>query len=139
MMGRITVIAVAGLVTAGAATAVATPAGAEAAGCQVDYTVPSEFPGGFFAQVKITNLGAPLNGWELGFDFTAGQRVSQGFGAVWSQSGAHVTAVSMPWDASLGTGASALNVMFYGARIDANPAPPAFTLNGVVCDGTISG
>ncbi|MEV5448204.1 cellulose binding domain-containing protein, partial [Streptomyces sp. NPDC052644] len=42
---------------------VATAASA-ATGCRVTYTVSSQWNGGFGANVAVTNLGDPLNGWQ---------------------------------------------------------------------------
>src|SRR5688500_14260752 len=98
--------AVAALV-AGAVAAVTLPAAAATAGCSVTYTVQSQWSGGFTANVGITNLGSAVTSWTLAFDFPgAGQKVNQGWSAAWAQSGARVTAESMSWNGSLGTGAS---------------------------------
>src|SRR5918999_1290392 len=104
-----------GLLAAGAAGAlvlggIATttlPAAAAASGCSVTYTVQSQWTSGFTANVAIRNLGDPMSSWALTFDFpNAGQRVTQGWSATWTQSGARVSAASMSWNGSLGTGAS---------------------------------
>ena len=66
----------------------ALPAAAAATGCSVTYTVQSQWPGGFTANVAITNLGDAVSSWTLAFDFpNAGQKVTQGWGATWTQSG----------------------------------------------------
>ncbi|HZU55253.1 MAG TPA: cellulose binding domain-containing protein, partial [Actinocrinis sp.] len=36
-----------------------------ASGCQVSYTVTSQWTGGFGANVSITNLGSALSSWSL--------------------------------------------------------------------------
>ena len=41
------------------------------AGCRVNYVVTSEWTGGFHADIAITNLGDPVNGWTLRFAFPA--------------------------------------------------------------------
>ncbi|MFI6094667.1 glycoside hydrolase family 6 protein [Lentzea sp. NPDC051213] len=123
------------------ATAVATfgvalsaPAGA-APGCRVDYTANNWGGGGFGAAVKITNLGNAISGWNLKFSFPGTQKVTQGWSATWSQSGADVTATSMSWNGNLGTGAST-DIGFNGSYSGATNASPAtFTLNGTVCTG----
>lgn len=116
-------------------TAAIGPQAAAATGCKVDYTVTSQWSGGFQAGVKITNLGAPLAGWTLGFTMPdSGQKVVQGWNATWSQSGSTVTAVGVDWNRSLATGAAA-DVGFTGSFTGANPKPTAFTLNGVACTG----
>src|SRR5690242_19236515 len=67
-------------------TAVFKPAYA-ATGCRVDYAVTNQWTGGFGASVTVVNLGDPLNGWNLTFTFpAAGQAVTQGWNATWTQS-----------------------------------------------------
>ncbi|MFG3494301.1 cellulase family glycosylhydrolase [Streptomyces sp. NPDC047928] len=111
----------------------ATPSASVAAPvCTVEYTTVNEWAGGFQGSVTVTNNGSTLNGWSLGFDFTGGQRVTQGWGARWSQSGTSVTAANESWNATLTTGAS-VTAGFIGSSSGANPSPTAFTLNGTVC------
>ncbi|MGC3862634.1 cellulase family glycosylhydrolase [Micromonospora chersina] len=118
-----------------AATAVLPSTNAMAAtGCAVTYTTNS-WQGGFTATVTVKNLGDPVNNWTLGFGFPdPGQRVVQGWSATWQQSGSAVTAQSMSYNGSLGTGAST-TIGFNGSWTGANPAPTAFTLNGTACTG----
>ncbi|MFJ8393725.1 cellulase family glycosylhydrolase [Streptomyces sp. NPDC094144] len=118
-------------------TALVTPQAAVAAtGCRVDYTVTNTWQGGFQAAVKVTNLGAPVTGWKLEFAMPSpGQRLAQGWNATWSQSGSAVTATAPDWNAALATGAVA-ELGFTGSFTAANPAPSAFTLNGVACTGS---
>lgn len=117
-------------------TAAFGPQAAAATGCKVEYTVTSQWTGGFQAGVKVTNLGAPLTGWTLGFTMPdAGQRVAQGWNATWSQSGSAVTAAGVDWNRALATDATA-DVGFTGSFTGANPEPTAFTLNGVACTGS---
>jgi glycosyl hydrolase family 62/cellulose binding protein with CBM2 domain len=127
-----TVVPVA-VVAAGAA--VILPAQAAAAGCTVAYTVSNQWSGGFGANVSVTNLGDPLSSWTLTWSFTAGQQITQGWGATLTQSGAAVTAVNASWNGSLATGAAA-GFGFNGSwNNSANPVPTAFALNGVTCNG----
>jgi len=124
------------------ATAVATfgvalsapPAGA-APGCRVDYTANNWGGGGFGGKVKITNLGDAMSSWTLKFAFPGSQKVSQGWSANWSQSGADVTATSMSWNGNLGTGGST-EIGFNGSYTGStNADPTSFSLNGTVCTG----
>src|SRR5581483_3119303 len=102
-------------------------------------SVQSQWPGGFTGSVVITNLGSALTGWSLAFDFPdAGQKVTQGWNATWSQSGRHVTAASVGWNGDLGTNAST-TIGFNGAWSAANPVPIAFTLGGTPCNGASGG
>src|SRR5215475_336391 len=77
---------------------------AAAAGCQVGYTVSAQWPGGFTANVNITNLGDPINGWRLSWSFTAGQTVTQLWNGSVTQSGAQVTVADASYNASIPTG-----------------------------------
>jgi hypothetical protein len=127
--------AVGALVLGGLATATF-PASAATSGCAVAYTVQSEWPGGFRADLDVTNLGDAMSDWTLSFDFpNADQQVTQGWSAVWTQSGASVSAASMSWNGSLDTGAST-SIGFVGTWRDANPEPASFALNGTPCTGS---
>ncbi|CAL9663307.1 Endoglucanase CelA [Streptomyces sp. enrichment culture] len=121
-------------------TALFSPQAVAATGCRVDYTVTSQWQGGFQAGVKITNLGDPVTGWTLEFSMPdAGQKVVQGWNAAWSQSSdSTVTAVGIDWNRTLATGAST-DVGFVGSFTGANPKPTTFTLNGVACTGSVDG
>src|SRR3954468_9172909 len=116
MKHRVALVAAAagGLLTAGACLAVST-ASAATTGCSVTYTVVSQWQGGFQGGVSFTNLGDPLSSWKLEFAFPdAGQKVTQGWNATWSQSGAAVTAANMSWNNSVATDGS-VTVGFVGA------------------------
>jgi cellulose 1,4-beta-cellobiosidase len=127
------VVAATAVATAGIALS-APPAGA-APGCRVDYTANNWGGGGFGGKVKITNLGDAMSSWTLKFTFPGTQRVTQGWSANWSQSGADVTATSMSWNGSLGTGAST-EIGFNGSYTgSSNVDPSSFSLNGTVCTG----
>lgn len=118
-------------------TSLTAPQAVAAAGCRVDYTITSQWQGGFQGGVKVTNLGAPVTGWTLAFALPdAGQRIVQGWNATWSQSGSAVTAADAGWNRVLATGAT-VDLGFTGTFTGANPRPAAFTLNGVACTGTI--
>lgn len=115
--------------------ALSAPAGA-APGCRVDYTANNWGGGGFGGKVKITNLGDALSNWTLKFSFPGSQRVTQGWSANWTQSGADVTATSMSWNGGLGTGA-ATEIGFNGSYSGTNTDPATFTLNGTTCTGVV--
>ncbi|GIJ79159.1 endoglucanase [Micromonospora phaseoli] len=124
-----------GALTLGALTALPTTNAMAATGCSVTYSTNS-WSGGFTASVTVTNLGDAVSNWTLGFAFPdAGQRLTQGWSATWSQSGNAVTARSQSWNGSLATGAST-NIGFNGSFTGANPSPTSFTLNGTVCTGS---
>ncbi|SBT65397.1 Cellulose binding domain-containing protein [Micromonospora sediminicola] len=119
--------------TAGALTTVT--AAAAAVACRVDYRITNQWSGGFGADVTVTNLGDPVNGWTLAWSFAAGQQVVQAWNATVSQSGTQVTARDAGYNAAIGTGGTA-SFGFNGSWNNAaNPAPTAFTLNGTTCTG----
>jgi cellulose 1,4-beta-cellobiosidase len=110
-----------------------------ATGCGVTYTISSQWPGGFGANVQVTNLGDPLTSWTLKWTFPAsGQSVQQGWNGTFSQSGQVVTVTNQSWNGNLGTGAS-VTPGFNGAWTSSNPVPTSFTLNGTTCTGSVTG
>ncbi|ASW55814.1 glycoside hydrolase family 48 protein [Plantactinospora sp. KBS50] len=131
---RTAIVAAAVLVTAGL-TVPATPAMA-AASCDVTYAT-NDWSNGFTANVTLTNLGDPINGWTLRFAFPGNQQVTQGWSATWSQSGNQVTATSLSYNGTLATGAST-NIGFNGSYSGSNPKPTSFSINGVTCGGASS-
>ncbi|MFC7546809.1 cellulase family glycosylhydrolase [Plantactinospora sp. GCM10030261] len=132
------VAAAAVVAVAAAATAALPTANAMAAtGCAVTYTTNS-WSGGFTANITITNLGDPINGWTLGWTFpNSSQRVQQGWSASYSQSGSVVTAQNVGYNGSLATNAST-SIGFNGSWAGSNPNPTSFTLNGTVCTGSVT-
>jgi hypothetical protein len=129
-------LAAAGIAVAVAVIPAVAPAGAATTGCRVDYTVTSQWSGGFTALIQITNLGSAVHGWVLGFPFSAGQQLIQGWNAIWSQSGTQVSAANPNWNAMWGSGAT-VAIGFNARWAGSNPTPEVFTLNGVRCDGTV--
>src|SRR3954452_22453975 len=122
-------------VATGALTVTLSPASAATTGCSVVYKVTGSWQGGFQGDIAITNLGDALSSWSLGFDFpTTTQKVSQGWGGTFGQSGQHVTVTNASWNGSLATNASA-SVGFIGSWSGSNPVPASFTVNGVTCTG----
>ncbi|WBB46739.1 cellulase family glycosylhydrolase [Verrucosispora sp. WMMA2044] len=126
--GVAALLAGAGLITAGTAHA--------AAGCRVAYSAPSQWPGGFTANVAVTNLGDPLNGWRLTWTFPSGQRVTQAWNATVTSSGNDVTASNVGYNAALGTNQT-VSFGFNGSWSGSNTAPTTFALNGVTCTGSV--
>ncbi|GAA4475005.1 cellulose binding domain-containing protein [Phytohabitans houttuyneae] len=124
------------VVLASAAAAVALPAGAAAAGCSVNYTVASQWQGGFGANVTITNLGDPVTSWTLTWSYTAGQTVTQAWNTTLTQSGAAVTARNVSYNGTIATNGTA-SFGFNGSWTGSNPAPTSFALNGVTCTGGV--
>jgi hypothetical protein len=108
-----------------------------ASGCSVTYTVTSQWPSGFSANVNLTNLGDPVTSWTLTWSFGAGQQVTRAWGATSTQSGAAVTARDAGWNGALATNGST-GFGFNGSwNNSSNPAPSNFALNGTTCTGTV--
>jgi glucuronoarabinoxylan endo-1,4-beta-xylanase len=130
-----TAVASAGaLLLASAAVAGALPARAATAGCAVNYTVSSQWQGGFGANVTITNLGDALTSWTLTWSYSAGQTVTQFWNTALTQSGAAVTARNVSYNGAIATNATA-SFGLNGSWSAANPDPAGFALNGVACTG----
>jgi endoglucanase len=125
--GVVALLGTAGIVLAGNASA--------AAGCRVAYSA-NQWPGGFTANVEVTNLGDPLNGWNLKWAFPSGQTVTQAWNATVTASGAQVTATNVGYNGAVPTNGK-VSFGFQGAWSGTNTSPTAFTLNGVTCDGNV--
>ena len=124
----------AAVLLAGGALVVAYPPAASAAtACTVDYTV-NQWTGGFTADVKLTNNAAPVTSWTLTWTFPGDQRITSAWNATVTQSAAAVTASSLSWNGSLGTGGSA-SFGFQGTFAASNAKPANFAMNGVSCNG----
>ena len=121
------------LVIAGAVSVPVTAYAATA--CEVTYAT-NDWNTGFTANVTLHNLGDPLTSWNLGWSFSAGQRVTQGWSATVAQNGTQVTATNASWNGSVPTGGS-VSFGFNGTHSGSNPKPTSFTLNGTVCAGDL--
>ncbi|MET7421410.1 cellulose binding domain-containing protein [Dactylosporangium sp. NPDC005555] len=101
--------------------------------CRVRYSKRNEWDPGFVADVVLTNTGTrALDGWSLRFEYGSGQKLTSYWGAVATQSGAAVVVEDggvTPKVPPNGTVTFGLQGTWQGA----NPAPTAFTLNGVRC------
>ncbi|MFL6117306.1 MAG: cellulose binding domain-containing protein [Catenulispora sp.] len=100
--------------------------------CQVTYA-PANWPGGFTADVTITNNGtAPINGWSLGFTFPDDQKITRAWNAAVTQTGADVTASNLSYNATIAPGAS-LSIGFQGTWAAGHASPTYFAVNGEFC------
>ncbi|MET7847772.1 PHB depolymerase family esterase [Streptomyces avermitilis] len=132
------------LVTAGMAARVITFFGLEASGpvpgpqpgaCKVAVTT-NAWNTGLTASVTLTNTGTTaVSGWKLGFTLPAGQTVTNGWGATYTQAGAAVTAVNATYNGAIAPGAS-VGIGYQAGHTGNSAAPTAFTLNGTACTVT---
>ncbi|MBD0843712.1 glycoside hydrolase family 6 protein [Streptomyces sp. TRM68416] len=107
--------------------------GAAAVPCTVDYKVQNQWDTGFTAAVTITNNGAAKSSWAVKWSYAGNQRVTSGWNAKITQSGAAVTAANESYNGSLGTGGS-VSFGFNGTYSGTNAMPATFTLDGVTCN-----
>jgi endo-1,4-beta-xylanase len=107
-----------------------TPAGTGS--CRVAYAVTNQWPGGFGANVTITNLGAAVSSWRLTWTFASGQSISQLWSGTVSQSGTQVTVTNVDYNGTIPTGGTA-SFGFNGTWTSSNPVPTGFALNGTAC------
>jgi Cellulose binding domain/Glycosyl hydrolase family 12 len=128
----------AALAAAGTGVVLALPAYA-ATGCRVTYAVGNQWPGGFAANVTITNLGDPLSSWTLQWSWSAGQTVTQYWNAALTQSGSTVSASNVSYNGTLPTNASTSFGLNGSWNNSTNPTPAGFTLNGTACTGAVTG
>ncbi|CAM5392943.1 cellulose binding domain-containing protein [Streptomyces fumanus] len=115
-------------------TAGGTDPGPEPTGaCAVTYQVTNEWPGGFQADVRLTNTGtATWSNWSLSWAFPDGQKVTAAWNAEYAQSGATVTARNVGWNATVKPGSS-VSFGFTGDWKGGNGKPAAFTLGDRTC------
>jgi hypothetical protein len=100
--------------------------------CHVTYA-PSSWPGGFTANVTVTNTGSSaINGWTLGFTYPGDQHITNAWNATVTQTGASVTAANLSYNALIGPGASQ-SFGVQGTWSASNASPTGFTLNGAPC------
>ncbi|KAA9373907.1 hypothetical protein F5972_33630 [Microbispora cellulosiformans] len=102
--------------------------------CKVAYT-QSTWWTGFSASVSIMNTGSTaISGWTLRFAFpSAGERITQGWSADWSQGTDNlVTASNLAWNANIAPGAS-VSIGFNASHTGVSDPPGSFSLNGAPC------
>jgi hypothetical protein len=72
------------------------------------------------------------------WSFGAGQTVTQGWNATYTQSGSSVRAANVSWNGNLATNA-ATSFGFNGSwNNSSNPVPTSFSVNGVACTGSVT-
>ena len=119
----------------GTATVTTTSGGGTGA-CGVTYRIASHWQGGFQADVTIRNTATTaVNGWTLGWTFANGQRVTQMWHAIPTQTNAQVAARNETWNPTIQPNAS-LTLGFTASQTGTNTAPTAFTLNDTTCQTT---
>lgn len=101
--------------------------------CSVNYSISTQWAGGFTAGITVTNTGtAAINGWTLSFTFPGGQQVTEGWNGTFTEQGAQVSIQNLSYNASIAPG-TAVSPGFNGSWTTSNPNPTAFSLNGSAC------
>jgi acetylxylan esterase len=107
--------------------------GGSGGSCSVAYTTNSQWPGGFTAQVAITNTGSSaISSWNLVFTFPGDQQLTSDYNGTFSQSGETATLTNASYNGSIPVNDS-VTVGFQGTWTNSDAAPTAFTLNGAAC------
>ncbi|MFJ7341788.1 glycoside hydrolase family 6 protein [Streptomyces sp. NPDC101110] len=107
--------------------------GTTAVPCTVDYKIQNQWSTGFTAAVTLTNNSAAKSSWSLKWSYAGNQKVTSGWNAKISQSGAAVTAANETYNGQLATGGS-VSFGFQGSYSGGNEIPATFTLDGVTCN-----
>jgi endoglucanase len=102
--------------------------------CKVSYRIVSQWDTGFVGEITISNNRAtPVNGWQLGWTYTAGQRITSVWNAQLASSpGPDVFVRQASWAPGIPANGST-TFGFAGTSTGTNPAPTAVALNGVTC------
>ncbi len=101
--------------------------------CAVTYTTNSQWPGGFVAQVVISNSGSStISGWTLTFTFPGDQHITSDFNGTASQSGENATLTNASYNGTIAPGGNT-TVGFQGTWTSNDTAPSSFQLNGSAC------
>ena len=101
--------------------------------CHVAYTKNSEWPGGFTAQVVISNTGTTaINGWSLTFTFPGDQHLTSNFNGGFAQTGENATLTNASYNGTIAPGAS-ITDGFQGSWTSNDTSPASFSINGTAC------
>jgi uncharacterized membrane protein len=103
--------------------------------CHIDYTVVSQWGGGFGASISINNTGTTaISNWTLTWAFPNGQTVTQLWNGIEAQNGANVSVSNESYNGSIPSGGVYSAMGFNGTwNSVTNAAPTSFAVNGVAC------
>ncbi|MDO0937936.1 glycoside hydrolase family 6 protein [Streptomyces sp. DG2A-72] len=133
---RTAMLAALALVAGASGTAFAVDTGgmeAAAVPCTVDYKVQNQWDTGFTTAVTVTNNGAAKSAWAVKWSYAGNQKITNGWNAKFSQSGAAVTAANESYNGTLAAGGS-ISFGFNASYSGSNALPTSFTLDGVTCN-----
>ncbi len=95
-------------------------------GCTATYTMVNQWPGGFQANVTVTNGSAARSSWTVGWSFPNGQTITQLWNGSYTQSGAAVTVKNVSYNGSLGANGTT-SFGFTGSWTGTNGSPSVLT------------
>jgi cellulase/cellobiase CelA1 len=101
--------------------------GPPTSGCAATYRITGSWQGGFQGEVTVRNAGSTATkSWNVGWNFTAGQVLSQVWSATGGQSGTAVSVRDAGWNAALAPNATT-TFGFIAAWTASNPVPTPIT------------
>jgi predicted carbohydrate-binding protein with CBM5 and CBM33 domain len=106
---------------------------APSAACQVKFDVSNSWSGGFIGQVSVYNDSmTPLSSWELRWTFTKGEKLTQAWNSVATQTGTTVSAKNAAWNGTV-EHHNSVSFGFMGSTTSTPGQPTGITLNGIAC------
>ena len=97
------------------------------------YTKASEWGGGFTANITVANTGAsPWTAWTVTWTYPGDQKVTNGWNATVTQTGAKASATNAAYNGSVASGSSA-SFGLQGTWTSNDTSPTAFSVNGAAC------
>jgi Glycosyl hydrolase family 12/Cellulose binding domain/Putative Ig domain len=94
--------------------------------CTAAYSVVNSWPGGFQANVTVTNGSTARTSWTVGWTFPGNQQITNIWNATQTTSGETVTAKNMPYNGTLAAGAST-SFGFTASFSGTNSSPASLT------------
>ncbi|MFJ6672809.1 lytic polysaccharide monooxygenase [Actinosynnema sp. NPDC091369] len=111
----------------------ATGGGTTPGACSVTYSVPSQWSGGFTANVSVKNTGtSAVSAWQLVWDVPSGQGITQAWSAEVAVAAGKATAKGASWNQNIQPGQT-VSFGFNGTSQGAPANPTSFALNGASC------
>jgi hypothetical protein len=103
--------------------------------CHIDYTIATQWGGGFGAAVTINNTGTVgISNWTLTWSFANGQTITQLWNGSVTQSGSAVTVTNVSYNGTIPAGGSYSSMGFNGSwNNTTNAVPTSFAVNGTAC------
>jgi O-glycosyl hydrolase len=101
--------------------------------CHVTYQ-PNNWPGGFTANVTITNNGtSTISGWTLTFTFPGDQKITNAWNATYTQTGESVSLKNVSYNPTITPGGGTQTIGFQGTWTSNSTSPSSFSVNGTAC------